>query len=225
MRNDRNHTRIAIFLGMIMAQVFAYSSVALAADIMDLPASAEEVNPLRAGDRAPRFTVRTVDNEPFTFDPDNLDAPVMLITFRGGWCPYCNTHLSELRNVIPELKEKGIDVFFLSGDRPEMLYESLKMETQEDIDGQGYTIYSDADIEAARALGIAFRAADSTIERRMQRGQDIDGSSMINHHALPVPAVYVINQRGDITFDYVNPDYAVRIPTEDLVAAALDVLE
>lgn len=224
MRSDRNRTRFVIF-GLIVAQAIAYSSATLAADIMDLPASAEEVNPLRAGDRAPSFTVRTVDNEPFTFDPDNLDAPAMLITFRGGWCPYCNTHLSELRNVIPELKEKGIDVYFLSGDRPEMLYQSLKMETQEDIDGMGYTIYSDADIEAARALGIAFRAAESTIERRLERGQDIDGSSMASHHALPVPAVYVINQSGDITFDYVNPDYAVRIPTEDLVAAALDVLE
>lgn len=224
MRSERNNTCLINF-SLIVALALGTSCAASAAENMDLPTSAEEVSPLRAGDRAPKFTVRTVDNEPFTFDPDNLDAPAMLITFRGGWCPYCNTHLSELRNVIPQLKEKGIDVYFLSGDRPDMLYESLKMETQEDIDGKGYTILSDADIEAAVALGIAFRLDDSTFERYSDRGMVAEDSSLKNFQALPVPAVYVIDSNGVITFDYVNPDYKIRIPTEDLVAAAEDVLE
>jgi peroxiredoxin len=215
-----------MFLGLLIATfAMSHSMRVMAADIESLPASAEDVKPLKAGDKAPRFTVRTVANEPFEFDPDKLESPVMFVTFRGGWCPYCNMHLSELRTVIPELKGKGLDVYFLSGDRPEMLYESLKQETQDDIDGMGYTILSDAQINAARALGIAFRASNETIERRIERGQDIDGSSMMNFHALPVPAVYIIDKSGQITFSYVNPDYAVRISTEDLVAAAHAVLE
>ena len=94
----------------------------VAADYESLPANAAETTPLKTGDRAPSFTVRTVDDEPFVFDPDNLERPAILVSFRGGWCPYCNMHLSELRNVIPELKQNGFDVLFLSNDRPEQLY-------------------------------------------------------------------------------------------------------
>ena len=63
----------------------------------DVPvaATAEAIQPLGAGDPAPHFVVDTVDGEAFDFEPRALERPVMLISFRGGWCPYCNMHLSE----------------------------------------------------------------------------------------------------------------------------------
>jgi peroxiredoxin len=216
----------AAFVTLLLTTFIASHPIrVLAAELAAIAASANDVQPLQIGDTVPRFTVRTVDDEPFVFDPKNLSAPVVLVTFRGGWCPFCNMHLSELRHVVPELKQKGVDVYFLSGDRPELLYASLKLETQEDIDGLGYTILSDANIEAARALGIAFKAADSTIAGREKNGQDIDGSSMKNHGVLPVPAVYVIDTNGQVTFSFVEPDYKVRLPAEDLLKAATEVAD
>ncbi|MBT8098301.1 MAG: AhpC/TSA family protein [Gammaproteobacteria bacterium] len=195
----------------------------VAADLDRIAPSAAEVNPVKAGEMAPRFTVRTVDDEPYVFDPENLDSPTVIVTFRGGWCPYCNLHLSELKDVVPELQGKGVDVLFLSGDRPEILYNSLKQETQEDIDGMGYTILSDADIDAAKALRIAFRQEQATIDRYENRGMDIAGSSMKNYGVLPVPAVYVIDSNGMVTFSFVEADYKVRLSPADLLAAAGEV--
>ena len=216
----------SVFLTLFFSAFLCTQAIPVAAaDANGIAASAKEVQPLKAGDMAPRFTVRTVDDEPFEFDPANLDAPAIIVTFRGGWCPYCNVHLSELRNVVPEIAGMGIDVLFLSGDRPEILYSSLKQETQEDIDGLGYTILSDANVDAAKALGIAFRQADSTINRYEQRGMDIAGSSMKNHGALPVPAVYVIDETGEITFSFVEADYRVRLPADELLAAASEVAD
>jgi len=196
-----------------------------AADLDGIAASATEVDPVKTGEKAPQFTVRTVEDKPYIFDPDNLDKPVVLVTFRGGWCPYCNLHLSELKDVVPELRGKGVDVLFLSGDRPEILYNSLKQETQEDIDGMGYTILSDADIDAAKALGIAFRQEQATIERYENNGMDIAGSSMKNYGVLPVPAVYVIDSDGMVTFSFIEADYKVRLPADDLLAAASEVAD
>ena len=216
----------AAFVALLINTFIASHPIrVLAAELAAIAASANEVKPLQTGELAPRFTVRTVDDEPFVFDPENLDAPAILITFRGGWCPYCNMHLSELRNVVPELRDKGIDVYFISGDRPELLYARLKRETQDEIDGLGYTILSDANIEAARALGIAFKAAESTIAGREAKGQDIDGSSMKNHGVLSVPAVYVIDATGMVTYSFVEPDYKIRLPAEDLLTAASKVAD
>jgi hypothetical protein len=117
----------ATFLALLLATlVLSQAHLANAEDYWALPESAEETTPVKAGDRAPGFTVRTVDDEPYVFDPDNLARPTILISFRGGWCPYCNMHLSELRTVIPEIRESGFDVLFLSNDRPEILYSSLR---------------------------------------------------------------------------------------------------
>ena len=186
---------------------------------MSVAATADEVTPLVAGDKAPQFSLQTVEQQSFDFDPQKLERPVVLLTFRGGWCPYCNVYLSEMRHVIPEIKALGVDVLFLSGDRPELLFKSLSMETQEDIAGLDYTILSDANAEAAIALGIAFTAGDRTVGWLQKNDYDIEGSSIAKHHALPVPAVFAIDTSGVIRFSHINPNYKVRLPADELIAA------
>jgi len=211
----------ATFLALLLATlILSQAYVASAEGYWALPESAAETAPLRAGDRAPEFTVYTVEGEPYVFDPDNLARPTILISFRGGWCPYCNMHLSELRTVIPQIRDSGYDVLFLSNDRPDMLYSSLKQETQEDIDGLDYTILSDSDISAARALGTAFRIDKGMKGRFDERGRDYADSSIDKYDALAVPAVYVINKSGEIVYDFVEADYKIRLPADELLAAA-----
>ncbi len=216
----RNIVYLTFLALLVTTFALSHTNRVVAAEYAALPASAEETTPLRTGDRAPAFTVRTVEDEPFEFDPDNLERPVILISFRGGWCPYCNMHLSELRTVIPELKENGIDVLFLSNDRPELLYSSLKMETQEDIDGLDYVILSDANISAAMALGTAFRTDKGLTDYLDGKERDYEGSSIGIHNALAVPAVYVVDQSGEIVFDFINPNYKVRLPADELLETA-----
>jgi peroxiredoxin len=134
-------------------------------------------------------------------------------------------HLSELRHAIPEIDAMGVDVLFLSGDRSELLLTSLSRETQDDIDGLGYTILSDANAQAAIALGIAFKASNQTMQGRIERGDDIEQSSMARHGVLPVPAVFAINREGIIAYAYANPDYKIRVSADELVAAATEIAE
>ena len=200
-------------------------SVLISAGHADVPVAdtAETIQPLSAGEPAPRFVLESADGTSFDFNPAELERPALLLVFRGGWCPYCNVYLSDMRHVIPEIRQQGIDVLFLSGDRAELLYSSLEADTQSDIEGLGYTLLSDADAQAAMALGIAFKASDRTINRRDEKGDDIDGSSMRRHGVLPVPAVFAVDRDGVIRFAYTNADYSVRLPADELLAVAKEI--
>ncbi len=138
--------------------------------------------------------------------------------------PYCNTQLQELRNVLPEIKALGVDILFLSGDRPEILYSNLKQETQDSIARLDYTILSDAKLDASMALGLAFKMPDNTLDRFRKRNREIADSSIANYNALPIPAVYVINTNGYIAFVHTNPDFKVRLPAAEVKAAVEKVL-
>ena len=220
----QNIIRVVFVTLLITSLAVSICQQGVSAGTLELPARAEDISPKQVGDRAPAFTVRTVDNEPYRFDPDNLERPTILISFRGGWCPYCNMHLSDLRHVIPELNEGGLDVLFLSNDRPELLFDSLKKETQESIDGLDYQILSDANLNAARALGTAFIVSDRLIQGRHDKGQDIAGSSIEKFKALAVPAVVLVDVSGKIRFIYANPDYKVRLSPDELKQAAIELL-
>lgn len=177
-------------------------------------ADANDVQPLLPGMMAPAFTARTVEDQPFEFDPSAMEKPVVMTFFRGGWCPYCNMHLAEMRKAEAELKDMGFEVWFLSMDQPSQLVSSLQ---DPEI---GYTMLSDARAEATRAFGIAFRVDDATIERYQGYGIDLEAASGETHHALPVPATFIVGQDGVINFTYANPSYTVRLHPDVLLAAA-----
>ena len=133
-----------------------------------VPNDASQVKPLQPGLQAPAFVARRPDGQAFNFDSRRLEKPVVMIFYRGGWCPYCNAHLGQLGEAEPELVRMGYEVLFLSADKPELLYPSLKDPSIK------YTILSDAAMDAARAFGIAFRVDDATVAQYRQYGIDLD---------------------------------------------------
>lgn len=180
----------------------------------DIHDEASQVQPLLPGMKAPAFKVQTVESQPMKFDPDAMDKPLVLTFFRGGWCPYCNLHLSEMRKAESELKEMGFDIWFISIDQPSVLYASLD---QADI---GYTILSDSSLDATRAFGIAFQLPDDLVERYLDYGIDLEAATGETHHVLPAPSTFIIGTDGIIRFQYTNPDYKVRLHPDVLLAAA-----
>ncbi|GAB2189609.1 peroxiredoxin-like family protein [Sessilibacter sp. MAH1] len=218
--NSVKSAGIAVTLAIFLTALFSsFFNIAYAKEThLTIADNAESIKPLQVGDKAPKFTVKDTDGEQVIFDPNELDSPTLIVVYRGGWCPYCNVQLQDLRKVLPEIREKGVNVMFLSGDRPEILYSGLKEQTQEEIDGLDYKIYSDADMEASSALGIAFNSSGFGMTL-LKLKPSTSGSSLRKHNALPVPAVFVINKDGEVTYSFVDPNFKVRLPAEDVLAA------
>jgi len=189
-------------------------AVAAQSDRTRIHESAEQVEPLLPGSMAPFFQLLDAKGDPVIYTPGEMENPVILTFFRGGWCPYCNLHLSELRHAEKELTEMGFDLWFISIDQPDVLYESLN---DPEI---GYTVYSDSKLEATKAFGLAFRVDEDTVKRYLTYDIDLEAASGENHHVLPAPATFLIGSDGIIRFQYTNPNYKVRLHPDVLLAAA-----
>lgn len=208
--------RFRSILGLL--GVIAAGMANAAGDAQPVPTDPAKVKPMQVGAAAPAFDARTATGEPFRFEPRALQRPAVVIFYRGGWCPYCNAHLGELRNTEPQLISMGYDVLFLSADRPEKLRQSLK---EKDLN---YTLLSDAQMSAARAFGVAFHVDDATVQRYKQYNIDLEAASGATHHELPVPAVFIIDRQGVIRFAHWDPDYEVRMKGAEILAAARGAL-
>jgi len=181
--------------------------------IAEIFASPDEVRPVLPGMDAPAFRLVDVEGSPIDVDAAAIEKPIVLTFYRGGWCPYCNMHLAELRTAEAELAELGFEVWFVSPDRPELLAEG-------DHSEYGYALFSDPEMNAAQAFGIAFRVDDETHQRYLGFGMDLNERSGAEHRALPAPATFIIGADGVVQFSYVNPDYQVRLAPDVLLAAA-----
>jgi peroxiredoxin len=194
---------IGLFGMLVAAPVFA-----------GVPDSPEQVQPLSVGARAPIFAARTTEGALRTFQPDSYKKPTVVLFYRGGWCPYCNAQLSDLHLVEPKLRKSGFEVVFLSSDRPELLYSSLKAA---DIH---YTLLSDSHLEAAKSFHVAYHVDDATVAKLREYGEDLEATTGTKEHELPVPSVFIIDTSGTIRFVYSNPDYKIRLSADALWTAA-----
>ncbi|MBK9656806.1 MAG: AhpC/TSA family protein [Rhodanobacteraceae bacterium] len=193
-------------------------SVALVSPVQaQIADSAQVVRPILVGSAAPSVQLTRLSGASTTLAAELGGKPTVLVFYRGGWCPYCNLQLSELRKLGPDLATHGFQLLAISPDRAEELGKTLK---KGDID---FALVSDSHAEALQAFGIAFRVDDSTVEKYQGFGIDLEHASGETHHILPVPSVFVIDAAGVIQFAYVNPDYRTRVPLR-MVRAAIEAV-
>lgn len=179
--------------------------------------SAQAVRPILIGSPVPAVALTELSGQPTTLSKVLGGKPSVLVFYRGGWCPYCNLQLSELRKLGPDLQQHGFQLIAISPDRPEALSKTLE---SGDID---FTLVSDARALALQAFGIAFRVDDATFEKLHEYGVDLEQTSGETHRALPVPSVFVVDAASVVQFAYVNPDYRTRVPLR-LVRAAIEAV-
>ncbi len=195
------------------------TAVADQAHAGELAASAAEVRPLLLGSAMPDVALHAVDGKPVSLKRQVDGKPAILVFYRGGWCPYCNLQLSELRLITKDAEALGYQMIAISPDRPEELARTL---TKDKLD---YTLLSDAKADALRAFGIGFRVDDATIKQYLGYGIDLEKASGQSHHALPVPSVFIVDANGILQFSYTHPDYKVRVPGSVVMAAAKAIAE
>jgi len=180
----------------IVALLFSVVSFAQIAD------KAENVSPLLIGEKIPNVVLHDANGKEVR-TKDILDKKTVLVVYRGGWCPYCNSQLADMQEIEKDIIALGYQVIAISPDAPSFLKQTLdKKELQ-------YKLYSDSEGVFSQAVGIAFSREKPKLDKY---------SEGKNPGFLPVPTVYVLNDKQEIEFMYINPNYGTRLKGDVLLA-------
>jgi peroxiredoxin len=170
--------------------------------------------PPQKGDRIPDVTVRNAENKELNLRALVSEKPTVLIFYRGGWCPFCTTHLSALIDIQDQVAASGAQILAVSIDQPSKIKETPNYESL------GYTLLSDADAKASEAFGIVFTVPDELVSKyKTEYGIDLEAASGRTHHKLPHPSVFVVDPQGTVEFVYINEDYKVRLEPDKILEA------
>ncbi len=82
-----------------------------------------------------------------------------------------------------------------------------------------YELFSDSQMEAAKAMGIAWQVDADTVKSYKGYGIELNTPPGATGPQLPVPSVFLY-RGGQMTFQYVNPDHRIRLDADTLLAAA-----
>lgn len=206
-----------MFKIVVALVLFFASGAAFAAS--ELASAPDQVRPLLLGTAMPDVPLATLAGKATTLKQQVAGKPAILVFYRGGWCPYCNLQLSELRLIEKDVEKLGYQMIAISPDRPAELARTLGKDKLE------YTLLSDSTADAIKAFGIGYRVDDKTLAQLKSYDIDLEKASGQQHHALPVPSVFIIDGAGVLQFSYSHPDYKVRVPGSVVLAAAKAIAE
>jgi peroxiredoxin len=178
----------------------------------ELRASGAADRALKAGDRAPDFTLKDAEGHEVS-SREMLAQGALVVTFyRGVWCPYCNLDLQALQRPCPPSANVACSWSrFRHKHRPTVSRRNA-------ITKSHPPILSDPGNEVAARFGLRFKLPDYLIA--LYRDTFRNDLSRINGDSswtLPMPARHVVGTDGVIVYAEVNPDYTRRPDPSELL--------
>jgi len=174
---------------------------------------------LQEGERAPDFTLHNPAGDAITLYEELTTGPVVLIVYRGGWCPYCNIQLRAFEQRLSDFRKHGAQLIAVSPQSPDHTL------TQSESEQLSFHVLSDSDGQVAASYRLLYELPDvlqHTFKTLLKR--DLAAFNATDRWILPVPATYLIDQNGIIRFAAVNPDFMQRTDPQEVINHLQDIM-
>lgn len=179
----------------------------------ELIASGAAGRALKAGARAPAFTLQAPDGTPIASTDLLAQGPLVVSFYRGVWCPYCNMELQALEGARGAFEAAGARLVAIS---PQNRVNSRKSVRENAL---GFPILSDPGNTVAAAFGLRFALPGYLIDLYKSLGNMLPLFNGDESWTLPMPGRFVIGPDGVIAYAEVNPDYTRRPEPADMLPA------
>ena len=167
----------------------------------------------KVGERAPDFTLCDQLGRQVSLGGELDHGPVVLIFYRGEWCPYCNIMLRTYGLRASDFSERGARLLAVSPQTPD---NSLTMAEKHSL---AFPVLSDDGGEVIGRFGLRYEVEGQSRELYAAVGSDVAKFNGNGGWILPAPAVFVIDRQGIVRFVKVNGDYTQRVEPDEALAA------
>ncbi|KDC53482.1 peroxiredoxin-like family protein [Pseudoalteromonas fuliginea] len=206
----------------LKAQIDAYNvqkDAKLPADVLALMNTTNEEliaqhikdNALQIGQKVENFSLANHNGENIELADLLKKGPVIISFYRGGWCPYCNLELKALNDYLPQFKTQSAQLVAISPQLPD---ETLSTAQKNDLE---FDVLCDVSNKVAEQFGLLFTLDERIQALYTQFGIDFEHYYGDKSFKLPLPATYVINQEGVITYAFLSEDYTLRAEPIDVM--------
>ncbi len=137
--------------------------------------------------------------------------PVLLLFYRGYWCPHCTRLLTRLQDSLSYFTEKGVTVVAISPESKESQLKTLEKTKA------GFSLVQDSALLISQLYDVNYFLSDNQLARYRSGAIDLMKINYPNPTALPVPSLYVIGKDYTITYRFFDPEHKRKINVAELI--------
>jgi peroxiredoxin len=166
--------------------------------------------------KAPDFKATDQNGQEVNMKDLRKKGDVVVVFYRGYWCPYCTKYMKKLQDSLELIKANHAQLVVITPEGKEGIDSSIART------GASFPIIYDKDMKIANGYKVAYRVEEKTVNRYKNSNPSIDLLKINDQKKeayLPVPAVYIVNTDGSVTFRYFEDDYKKRLPVAEILKA------
>lgn len=176
---------------------------------------AQEPEPLYIGQKAPKILAVDQNDERFSLQDQLQKGPVVVVFYRGQWCPYCNKHMSSIQDSLQMILDAGASIVAITPEKGDKIEKTVAKTDAT------FSIIYDENHRIMDRYRVTFKLSGWKRFIYGLGGININKASGNKDSALPVPATYIIATDGTIYASHFNEDYTERM----LVREVLEILD
>ena len=166
---------------------------------------------LKVGDKAPEFSAKDQVGKLISLKEALKRGPVVMLFYRGQWCPYCNKQLSHYSDSLALISAKGATVLAITPETAENVKKTIEKTKA------NFPVLEDEGLTIMKLYKVNFAVDEKTVMKYKGYGVDFDNANGSNGANLPVPATYIISKDGKIKYVFFNTDYRKRASVQDIL--------
>ncbi|HSC52389.1 MAG TPA: peroxiredoxin-like family protein [Phnomibacter sp.] len=166
---------------------------------------------LHVGDIAPYFSGSDQKGHRFDSKEQLQKSKLLVVFYRGHWCPYCNRELSSIQDSLQMLHAKNVRVVAITPEQPAYVQKTIE---KTDVK---FPVLHDKGHSIMDNFGVTTYLDAAAINRLKTIGVDIATINGSNGAVLPLPAVFILSQQGRIEYMFFDPNYRLRPSVSELL--------
>lgn len=139
------------------------------------------------------------------------EGNLVLVFYRGSWCPFCNLYLRNLQKRLTDITGAGGKLVAVSVENPDA---SMAIAKKNEVQ---FTVLSDPNLDTARKFGIVYQLPAATEEMYKTHGLDLAKHNAMTKAELPLAVTYIIDKHGKITYAFLDTDYKKRAEPDVII--------
>ena len=168
----------------------------------------------KVGRKAPNFELKNLAGKEIELYDVLKKQAVVLLFYRGSWCPYCNLELKEYIDYYPRFKQAGIEILAIS---PEQQNFTRNFQNRNTFP---FPLLFDKGNKVAKKYNLKFALDEELIPLYRKLGLDIGIRNGDDDWEIPVPATIIIGTDKKIYYNFADVDYKYRAEPDSVLEIA-----